>query len=637
MKVICEIESKDSKASCEWSEWGIPDRVKEVLNNAPSTTLVESREEILSMATGGGRDFFEVSYDVEGKGRVVEATVAKCKNGVSINYPETYMRRRDPESMVIGDAQHTDKKRFEEIYFEDFDRFKQETFKWLESQRLVVLAHRVGGVETGFFGLLIAPDNAGFFIGGLADLQDLISFKDLPDDFKPKSVIYLAPPFRHTHFRGKQIVVHDRGNGLHEIFSYNLYPGPSAKKGIYGALLNIGEQEDWLTLHASTVQVITPYENVTTILHEGASGGGKSEMLEYPHRQADGRLLLGVNQVTGEKIKVGLRQGCTLNPVTDDMALALPRFQNNSGKLVVFDAENAWFLRLNHIAKYNTDPYLENLCIHAEMPLIFLNLEGVSGSTCLIWEHTYDEPGTPCPNPRVILPRKLVPNVVDEPVTVDYRTFGIRAPLCLKDKPTYGIFGVFHILPPALAWLWRLVAPRGDANPSITDTKGLTSEGVGSFWPFATGSEVQYANLLLNQIRDKPNTRYLLFPNQHVGAWEVSFMPQWISREYISRRGAAKFRENQLKLARCPLLGYTPTAIEVEGKDIPDGLIRVEKQSEVGVEGYDAGALILREFFKQELSKFLVPDLDPLGEKIIRCCLEEGDVSEYEKLLPMTL
>ena len=57
----------------------------------------------------------------------------------------------------------------------------------------------------------------------------------------------------------------------HEVFSYNLYPGPSAKKGIYSVLLDIGEQEGWVTAHASSARIITPYENEMVMMHEGAS------------------------------------------------------------------------------------------------------------------------------------------------------------------------------------------------------------------------------------------------------------------------------------------------------------------------------------------------------------------------------
>ncbi len=75
------------------------------------------------------------------------------------------------------------------------------------------------------------------------------------------------------------------------------------------------------------------------------------------------------------------------------------------------------------------------------------------------------------------------------------------------DFPTYGIIGMFHKLPPALAWLWRLVAPRGHANPTIVATEGMSSEGVGNYWPFATGRRMDQANLPLNQITESPKVR----------------------------------------------------------------------------------------------------------------------------------
>ena len=46
------------------------------------------------------------------------------------------------------------------------------------------------------------------------------------------------------------------------------------------------------------------------------------------------------------------------------MALCHPSLQDSEGKLIVLDAENAWFLRFNHIAHYGTDPYWEGLCCH---------------------------------------------------------------------------------------------------------------------------------------------------------------------------------------------------------------------------------------------------------------------------------
>jgi len=76
----------------------------------------------------------------------------------------------------------------------------------------------------------------------------------------------------------------------------------------YGVLLAMGGQENWVTAHASTVQVITPYDNKVTFRHEGASGGGKSEMLEPAHRRPDGSLFLGKNLVTGDERHLNLTQ-----------------------------------------------------------------------------------------------------------------------------------------------------------------------------------------------------------------------------------------------------------------------------------------------------------------------------------------
>lgn len=620
-----------------WDGWKIDQEVKDLLSAAPNVTVARSRGELFDLASGKGKDVFTVEYALP-DGRIVqEAVVARCKNGLAINYLDKEMRRRDPDCLVVGDDNATDKPRFRDIFKKDFAGLKKETFLWLEKQELLIAGINIGGVQTGLQGLIIAPANAGFFVGGLCDLQVFLDIKELGDKFDPSSILYLAPPFRHTHFNGRQIVVHNREKKAHEIFSYNLYPGPSAKKGMYGVLLQKGEDEDWLTLHASTVQVVTPYENVTTFLHEGASGSGKSEMLEYPHREDDGRLLLGRNKINDKIFTVNINQTCSLRPVTDDMALVDNEKSIKSQKLTVSDAENAWFLRVNHIRDYGTDPFLERICVHPKEPLLFLNIEGSPKSTVLIWEHTEDAPGKTCPNPRVILPRRLMPSVVDGQVEIDFRSFGIRTPLCSEKSPTYGIVGLFHVLSPALAWLWRLVSPRGHANPSVLDEDVLASEGVGSYWPFATGRYVKHANLLLRQILNTAHTKYLLLPNQNVGCWEVGFMPQWVTREYFARRGAAKFRKDQLKSARCPLLGYTPARVVVEGVQIPDFFFSVERQSEVGVEAYDKGQEILYRFFEKNLQAYLMPEMDPLGRKIISCCLDKGTVEDLNALIPMEL
>ena len=614
----------------------LPKELQAVLEKGREVIIPETREELLEIAMGGKScNLFEVAYDIPGKGRVVEATVARCKNGAVVNYQDIYMRRRDPECMLIADQGDTDKLRYSEKFGTDFSSLRETTFDWLASTDLILMPFTAGIKEMGCPALLVAPNNAGFFAGGLADLQGFIPASEIPDGFTPKAIIYLAPTFRHTHFDGKQMVVHNRLDNVYEMFSYNLYPGPSAKKGVYGVLLHIGEKEGWVTAHGSTVMVVTPYDNIITIMHEGASGGGKSEMIEKVHREMDGNILLSQNTRTKEKMHLNLIEPCELKPVTDDMALCHPALQNKSGKIVVCDAEDGWFLRTNHITKYGTDPYLEELCVHPQEPLIFLNYDTKPGSTCLIWEHIMDAPGKPCPNPRAIMPRRLVPNIINEPVEVDIRSFGVRTPPCSKEHPTYGIIGLFHILPPALAWLWRLVAPRGHDNPSITDTEGMSSEGVGSYWPFATGRMVDQANLLLKQIIEYPNTRYILVPNQNIGIYKVGFMPQWIAREYLARRGSAKFQSHQIEPSKSPLLGYSLNSVKVDGVFIPKELLEVNRQVEVGDEGYDAGAIILSNFFKKELANYLTPEIDPLGRKIIEACLNDDSIQEYVKLIPM--
>ncbi len=612
----------------------VPPEVRALLEDCPDFTIAGTLSELADLSVRDAVDgWADVAYDVPGKGRIVEARACRVRNGIAANYLDPYMRRRDPDCMVIADDLPTNKPHYKDRFGEAFTKTRQETMDWLREQELCLFPFVAGAPGKGVDALVVAPANAGFFAFGLALLQGIIEASELRSSYDPKAVIYVAPPFRHSHFDGRQVVVHNRRSTVHELFAYNLYPGPSAKKGIYGVLINLGEQEDWLTAHCSTVQVVTPYDNKITIMHEGASGGGKSEMLETMHREKDGRLLLGRNVVTGEDRHVVLPRNCELRPVTDDMALCHPSLQKDSEKLYVMDAENAWFIRVNHIAHYGTDPSLEETTIHSKEPLLFLNIDAAPGGTGLIWQHIEDEPGVACPNPRVVVPREVVPNVVTGAVRVDIRSFGVRTPPCTADEPSFGIFGLLHVLPPALAWLWRLVAPRGYANPSITSGEAMESEGVGSYWPFATGRRVDQANLLLKQIVHTPKVRYILIPNQHIGSWRVGFMAQWLAREYLARRGGAWFTRDQVTPSRCPLLGYTPKQVMIEGQTIGPWFLRTHTQPEIGEAGYDEGARILGNFFREQLEHFLEPDLMFIGKQIIACCLDNGSLEDYTLLM----
>jgi len=614
----------------------LPADIQAVIDGAPSVIYPSTRQELLDLALNNA-DSLMTSFDVPGKGNVDEVITEKRSNGVAVNYLESYMRRRDPNCMVIGDNLPTDKDTYVERFGESFDGTRSEMLEWLKGQDLCVTAYYIGKPFTAgkqYGGLLIAPKNCGFFIAGLADLQGLVSQDQIDDNFEIRSVMFVAPPFRHTHYDGKQVVVHNRHNGLHEIFSNNLYPGPSAKKGVYGALLTIGEQEDWITLHASTVKATNDIKGTTILMHEGASGAGKSEMLEQPHRNAEGNVVIGTNLVTGEVLTSELTNQDKLEPLTDDMAMCHPRHGEAKDTLSACDAEDAWFLRVDHVTHQGLDPHMEHMTLDAPEPLIFLNLKSVEGEPIKVWEHTEDEPGVPCPNPRVVMPREFVPDIIHDTVDVDIRNFGLRAPATHKDEPSYGIVGMVHVLPAALAWIWRLVSPRGHANPSITaGGKLMQPEGVGSYWPFATGRKVTQANLLLNQIKDSGDVKYTITPNQNVGAWNVKFMSEWLGRTVLTAASDDFFKTENLIAARCPLLGYTPKTATAGEYEIPAGFLRVEEQPEVGEECYDIGAKMLTDFFKEEVAVFLEDDLDPLGRKIIEMFINDAPVADYEGIL----
>ena len=629
----------------------LPPAVRAALDASPRVLVPETRDELYRLALGPvGGPIHEVAYDVEtdeGVRRIVEATVTRCRNGIAVNYPEDYMRRRDPDCMRIADDLPTDKPRYRDVFGEEFAPTKAATLEWLGRQELVVVPFKAGGPTYGYPSLALVPVNAAFFAVALADLQGWVTFDQLVEEhgeFAPRSILYVAPPFRHTAFHGRQVVVHDRTPDLHEVFAYNLYPGPSAKKGVFSVLLDIGEREGWITAHASAVRVTTPYDNETVVMHEGASGGGKSEMCQEFRRQEDGRILLGTNVVTNEPYVITLAESSALAPVTDDMTLCHSSLQDDDGRLVIADAEAGWFVRVDNMRSYGEDPNFERACIHPDKPLVFFNIAGVPDATVLPWEHTLDSTGKPCPNPRVVIDRSMIRNVVSRPEHVDVRTFGVRMPACTREKPSYGIMGVTHFVPPALAWVWRLIAPRGDKNPSIGESAserttikhgGMVSEGVGSYWPFSTGTKVAAANLLLRQLVDAHRTRYVLTPNQHIGAYQVGFAAEWMTREYLARRGSGRVRRDQLTPARCPLFGYTLREMKLDGQLVRPTWLAPEMQSQVGVEAYDEGARIIAAFFKSELEQYLTDDLDPLGRAIIEVVLKDGSVEDYEALTPM--
>ena len=119
----------------DWKTLNLPADAKTLLSSAPSVQWAASTAELVDLSVGGAEcDSTEVRYDVPGKGSVLEACVARVRNGIAANYPEPYMRRRDPDCMFIADEQPTDKPRFEERFGRDFEPLRLETLEWLKGQ-----------------------------------------------------------------------------------------------------------------------------------------------------------------------------------------------------------------------------------------------------------------------------------------------------------------------------------------------------------------------------------------------------------------------------------------------------------------------------------------------------------------------
>jgi len=217
----------------DWARFNPPAEIADVLAHCPKVVVASTVGGLAKLACGTEQAdaSFEVAYEIPGRGRVREATVARVRNGIVVNYTEPYMRRRDPDCMVIGDDRPTDKETFSQRFGRRFATVREETFAWLKTQELLVFGFYAGQADMGMDSLVLAPANAGFFAQGLAMLQGIIPYEEIPSDFTPKAAIFVAPPFRHTHFDGKQVVIHNRRSSLHEMFSFNLNRHRAPRKG----------------------------------------------------------------------------------------------------------------------------------------------------------------------------------------------------------------------------------------------------------------------------------------------------------------------------------------------------------------------------------------------------------------------
>jgi len=120
-----------------WKHLNLPVDARRLLESARNVTFAESTDQLIDLACGGpGSNRFEVAYDVPGHGRVVEATVVRVRNGVSANYQDPYMRRRDPDCLIVGDDSPSDKPRFRDSFKAEFNSLRSQPFEWMADQDL---------------------------------------------------------------------------------------------------------------------------------------------------------------------------------------------------------------------------------------------------------------------------------------------------------------------------------------------------------------------------------------------------------------------------------------------------------------------------------------------------------------------
>lgn len=87
-----------------FEKFDLAPEVAAALKKCKCIAYAETKAELEEMAYGPTHTSrYDVVYPIEGKGTVKEAEVVRCKNGCVVNFMEDYMRRRDPNSMAIGD------------------------------------------------------------------------------------------------------------------------------------------------------------------------------------------------------------------------------------------------------------------------------------------------------------------------------------------------------------------------------------------------------------------------------------------------------------------------------------------------------------------------------------------------------
>jgi hypothetical protein len=162
--------------------------------------------------------------------------------------------------------------------------------------------------------------------------------------------------------------VHNRTRAARAV-RYNLYPG-LRQEGHLRRAAEPGRAARSGPPHCSTVRV-TPLRQRGRLHARGRLGRRQErDAREHPPPGRRHACCWARTPSTASSASSPSRNAA-IRPVTDDMALCPPRSDEpgEAGKLTLMDAEDAWFVRVNHIDRSTAiDPHLERICAPSPKP-----------------------------------------------------------------------------------------------------------------------------------------------------------------------------------------------------------------------------------------------------------------------------
>lgn len=587
----------------------LPTELNDFIHNLPKVDFECDASSLLKDVNLKGDQTYEIKENTH-----TEMTFDLVSNGLAFHYPEEILRHRCTHH-VLNKQELTNG--------EDLIKTFEQNFS---DEELIGAYVRLGQFASPYVGLVLLPKKYRLLlyviqsIGlGLVSEQELVDFQ--PPRFVGAS--FILPSARNVLFNGVPSIIESFKGPVKVQYIASSYVG-AIKKALHSLLISSLVSQGGFASQASVVSVKNPYDSKMVFMFEGPSGSGKSEMYRQMKRSEDGTIAIGFNRVTRDKLSIPMTLMSKIRPIADD--LIIQNTESSKKRLKVKDAEGGWYISVKDILKYGDNPPMESISFNPSNSLIYGNITSYPQADVLIWNHQKSLKYSA--NPRVVVPKRIIAKSLNKEVSVDVRLLGVPTTTCNDNYKGSGVLGFAHLLPPALAWLWRLVCPMSCANGK------LVSGGLLGMTNFVTDNHFTIANRLLKEIKKRDKISYLLTPSGYIGAWNIGYMPQLLMREYISRRGNCNFSEDQFQPAMNSLFGFEMYQMTLEGIRIPSKLLLPYKQDNMSVETYEEGINDYYIIFKEILSSYLSDALDPLGIKIIETFLSEGTIEDFIDLIP---